>query len=81
MAQFLWWWINNIYAYGEYVFDMNCLNDIIFIVSTEGHIFVTSLKVVGGDKIFYWGKAKIKYSAILSTLKAGGKSMTLIDLQ
>ena len=38
-----------------------------------GHIFVTSLKVLEGDRIFDRSEAEVKYSVTFQNLKAGGK--------
>ena len=40
-----------------------------------GHIFVTSLKVLEGDRIFDRGAAEVKYSVTFQNLKAGGNNI------
>ena len=40
-----------------------------------GHIFVTSLKVLEGDRIFDRSKAEVKYCVTFQNLKAGGKNI------
>ena len=40
-----------------------------------GHIFVTSLKVLEGDRIFDRSEAEVKYCVTFQNLKAGGKNI------
>ena len=40
-----------------------------------GQIFVTSLKVFEGDRIFDRSEAEVKYSVTFQNLKAGGKNI------